>query len=247
MAVDVNTIAKKLGLRPSEVKAMASYMMGHVGGKTPILGTRMAEKLLPALRGYVSQETLAHAGELGSRAAASLTSQMTDSALNSIGSTIGRAIEEGRRPWDIPGRLEQVTQLNSQQAASLDKYDAYLRAKGLPENEIRKRTDREFQKQLTKRRRTIAHTEGREITSEAREREGHLQGAQWKQWQTVGDDLVGDDHRENEEAGIIPIDQTFPSGDMHPPGRPNCRCTVSYFTDSAKAVMDKKAANKGSV
>nr|DAD63452.1 MAG TPA: minor capsid protein [Caudoviricetes sp.] len=45
-----------------------------------------------------------------------------------------------------------------------------------------------------------------------------------KAWQTLEDDRVSDGCKENEQAGWIPIDKEFPSGHMHPPRFPGCRC-----------------------
>ncbi len=47
-----------------------------------------------------------------------------------------------------------------------------------------------------------------------------------KSWSTVGDDLVSDDCLDNESAGVIPIDGTFPGGVPRPPQHPGCRCTL---------------------
>lgn len=49
-----------------------------------------------------------------------------------------------------------------------------------------------------------------------------------KKWDTIGDNRVSDGCRENEQAGWIPIDEAFPSGDMRPLRFPGCRCTVLY-------------------
>jgi len=47
-----------------------------------------------------------------------------------------------------------------------------------------------------------------------------------KSWNTVGDERVSDGCQENEDAGWIPIDQPFPSGDMQPLRFPGCRCNL---------------------
>ena len=47
-----------------------------------------------------------------------------------------------------------------------------------------------------------------------------------KSWNTVGDDRVSDGCQENEDAGWIPIDEPFPSGDMQPLRFPGCRCNL---------------------
>ena len=47
-------------------------------------------------------------------------------------------------------------------------------------------------------------------------------------WNTMGDDLVSEGCLENEAAGWIPLDESFPSGDDEEPRFPGCRCYVAY-------------------
>lgn len=47
-----------------------------------------------------------------------------------------------------------------------------------------------------------------------------------KFWLTVGDDRVSDGCQENQDAGWIPIDEPFPSGDDRPLRFPGCRCAL---------------------
>lgn len=47
-------------------------------------------------------------------------------------------------------------------------------------------------------------------------------------WATMGDDLVTEECQENEDAGWIPLDESFPSGDDEPPRFPGCRCNAQY-------------------
>lgn len=47
-----------------------------------------------------------------------------------------------------------------------------------------------------------------------------------KEWQTADDDLVSEDCMENQNAGVLKIDDLFPSGDVAPPAHPNCRCDL---------------------
>lgn len=49
-----------------------------------------------------------------------------------------------------------------------------------------------------------------------------------KAWSDVGDQRVSDGCLENSDAGWIDIDDPFPSGHMHAPRFPGCRCTVKY-------------------
>jgi hypothetical protein len=47
-------------------------------------------------------------------------------------------------------------------------------------------------------------------------------------WVTMGDDVVSDGCLENENAGWIPYDEPFPSGDLAEPRFPGCRCGVLF-------------------
>lgn len=59
-----------------------------------------------------------------------------------------------------------------------------------------------------------------------------------KAWQTLEDDRVSDGCKENEKAGWIPIDKEFPSGHMHPPRFPGCRC------DFMQEILDRDLLGK---
>lgn len=50
---------------------------------------------------------------------------------------------------------------------------------------------------------------------------GKQSGATGKEWQDVG---AEDQCADNSAQGVIPIDDTFDSGDDFPPAHPNCRC-----------------------
>ncbi|WP_423396033.1 phage minor head protein [Burkholderia sp. LMG 21824] len=47
-----------------------------------------------------------------------------------------------------------------------------------------------------------------------------------KAWSTAEDDKVEEVCQGNAEAGDIPLDDAFPSGDAAPPAHPNCRCVI---------------------
>jgi hypothetical protein len=49
-------------------------------------------------------------------------------------------------------------------------------------------------------------------------------GVEYKEWVALEEcELCG----ANADAGVIPIDEDFPSGDSEPPAHPNCRCTIA--------------------
>lgn len=47
-------------------------------------------------------------------------------------------------------------------------------------------------------------------------------------WSNVGDSRVSDGCKENTAADWIPLDQAFPSGHLHPPRFPGCRCDALH-------------------
>ncbi len=49
-----------------------------------------------------------------------------------------------------------------------------------------------------------------------------------KSWSTIGGDACEEICGPNEAEGWIAADDAFQSGDMQPPGHPNCRCTTLY-------------------
>lgn len=49
----------------------------------------------------------------------------------------------------------------------------------------------------------------------------------YKEWIVTEDDLTCEVCNENADAGPIPLDETFPSGDDAPSAHPNCRCSIA--------------------
>lgn len=60
-----------------------------------------------------------------------------------------------------------------------------------------------------------------------------------KEWLTAGDDKVSDICRGNGAAGVIGLNQHFPSGDLAPPSHPNCRCVVIPVLTDDTEKLDK--------
>jgi SPP1 gp7 family putative phage head morphogenesis protein len=54
---------------------------------------------------------------------------------------------------------------------------------------------------------------------------------QGKLWLTADDDLVEEECEANADAGVLGLDEDFPSGDEAPPAHPNCRCAVAPVVD----------------
>lgn len=60
---------------------------------------------------------------------------------------------------------------------------------------------------------------------------------QGKQWLTAEDDLVSDECLSCEAAGVIGLDDNFPTGEDAPPNHPNCRCAVVPVMDDELPVL----------
>lgn len=65
-----------------------------------------------------------------------------------------------------------------------------------------------------------------------------------KTWSTSQDDLVSEECQQCEEAGIVGLDDNFPTGVDAPPNHPNCRCTVlPVLDDEMPAGKNQKDTN----
>ena len=74
---------------------------------------------------------------------------------------------------------------------------------------------------------TIARTEMANANSEAALRTYERLGVEYKSWSRAGSsDFDCDICQANEDAGIIPMEESFPSGDDRPPAHPNCECVL---------------------
>lgn len=81
---------------------------------------------------------------------------------------------------------------------------------------------------------TIARTETGIISSSTRFKAFHIEGIEYGEWLTAGDEGVRSNHRKAGEAGILPIGQKYPYVNMRFPLDPegavgeivNCRCVL---------------------
>ena len=197
------------------------------------------------LTGEASSIATAKARRLAEDAARSLAEQIAKADLNTMGETIAQGLEAGKRPRDLYNQLQEVKGLDSNRAKQYEKAKQALEESGLSDAEVEKALEREYQRLLQERRKTIAQTEGRTATSEARRVEAENRGAKWKRWVTSQDDKVSDICAGNEADGVIPIDRPFSSGHQQTPGHPNCRCSVSYVkSEKAKESAELRQAQR---
>lgn len=195
---------------------------------------------LAQITGPVSKAATDRARALAREAATSLLRDFTKTQLNSMGEAIAAGLEQGKGPREIARMLTDVQGLDPQRAARLEKVREYLEASDLSNDALEKALERERQKLLRDRRETIARTEARNATSEAREIEALGRGAKWKHWITTADERLCDICAGNEADGVIPVDDTFSGGTRTAPAHPNCRCSVAYVTtDRGKNIAEQ--------
>lgn len=185
---------------------------------------------LSQITGPVSKAATDRARALAKEAASSLLRDFTKTQLNSMGEAIATGLEQGKGPREIARMLTDVQGLDPQRAARLEKVREYLESSDLSNDALEKAVERERQKLLRDRRETIARTEARKATSEAREVEALGRGAKWKHWITTADERLCDICSGNEGDGVIPVEDSFSGGTMTAPAHPNCRCSVAYVT-----------------
>lgn len=191
--------------------------------------------IVDSLRGPPSAAALAEARTMAARQAETLVTNMYKSEIAKVGEVIAQGIEAGDNFQKIHRNLEVVKSLDGPRASKFLKIQELLEASDLTDVELEARLEREFQKLLRERKKTIAQTEQRFATSEANRLDATKFGATHKTWITVGDERVDEDVcAANEAQGVIPIKDTFQSGHDVTPGHPNCRCTIGYVFNEAQ-------------
>lgn len=190
----------------------------------------LVAQYLAQITGPVSKAATDRARALAKEAASSLLRDFSKTQLTSMGEAIATGLEQGKGPREIAKMLTDVQGLDPQRAARLEKVREYLENSDLSNDALEKAVERERQKLLRERRETIARTEARKATSEAREIEALGRGAKWKHWSVNLDERLCEICAGNEEDGVIPVEDSFSGGTMTAPAHPNCRCSVSYVT-----------------
>ena len=205
--------------------------------------------LVDQLTGPVDPAAIANARALANRQAATLAKGLVESELKALGEQIAYGIDQGMGVNELARHLESVRGLDSNRAASLNKFSAYLDSidPALSKEEWERRYEKEFQRLLRERKRTIANTEHRIATGEANAMNAKAAGAKFKSWITAGDNRVSDACQSNEAAGWIAFDKEFPGGVMQVPQHVNCRCTNAYRTQppgpAAQQMVDDRIEN----
>ena len=148
--------------------------------------------------------------------------------LKKIEQKIDANIADGNSPEALWEKLEEIQQLNVEQALILKEYKVSLVARGVKEDALVSKVEEKHASLLCEHRKNIATVE-QQIALQATELAKAKRGGKgYKVWITIGSDLSSDEDVANEAQGGIPVDELFTSGDLTPPSRPGCRCTVRY-------------------
>ena len=189
---------------------------------TALLSDDLYNKMIASITGPIDDAALQAARTMANREAATLATRMAESQLRAMGEVVASGLEKGLGPKEIARTLDMVKGLDGPRAARLLKYREQLEQSGFSDAQIEALEERRYQKLLRERRETIARTEARHATGEARRAAADREGAQFKVWFTSQDNRVSDACQANEAAGVIPINQEFSGGVQHPPQHPNC-------------------------
>jgi len=150
--------------------------------------------------------------------------ELIAAAAKSLGATAGTDLASAYLRENslskLTGNIAPAT-VERLQGAIADAWDA-----GGSYNSIVKAITSEFEDFSEKRAGLIAQTEVNDAYSDARQQTAIDLGYDEKQWDPDGEACP--ECQENADAGWIPIDEEFPSGDDAPTAHPNCDCGCDY-------------------
>jgi len=128
--------------------------------------------------------------------------------------------------WAAKQGAQLVTQMDEETKRRLAKVvsDGILNKRGIPG--IQRDLRATFSDMKKFRSTMIARTETANALSQASLDNMEAMGIDGKEWVWPGTSDC-DICSSNEAAGVIPVDQAFPSGDMAPPAHPNCECALA--------------------
>lgn len=167
--------------------------------------------------------------------AGSLIVNLTTAQYNSIHALLQDQIALGvTSPYILAQRIRPIVGLTEREAMAMARFMASLTEEGVAANVVNKKVAN-YAKFLHKNRAArIARTEisnaynfGQMDSLRKAAAEGWLPGDPEKSWIAGGVNPC-DICLDNEAAGFIALDATFPSGDEHPTAHPSCECAVSY-------------------
>lgn len=202
------------------------YVSGALAEAIAAIEDNIIREVASRITGLTRDEIVEFARER----TADLVTRALEQAKDNMRRIISEGLEAQQGVDGIARRLRYGLGLDSVREKQLDNFGRELIQGGIDPNSAmyQERMEREYKRLERERAETIARTETRRAMEWGEKVTAQKGGATHKMWITVADDKVSDVCAENEAAGVIPIGESFPSGDDEPPGHPNCRCTLAY-------------------
>jgi hypothetical protein len=201
------------------------------------IGADLAEELGLAITGLTREQAL----QVSREQAAELVKNIAESMRQNLRDILAKGLADQVGVDELARRMREGLPLTEQQLGTLEKFKQDLEATGvLPGTDAYDAAVAQRARELqADRARTIARTEAAKAIEAGEQDVAVSRGANMKVWLTVADDRVSEFCAACEAQGPIPIDEDFVgdgsfSAVQTAPGHPNCRCTVTYFTDSGK-------------
>lgn len=202
--------------------------------KDPTLLTRAADP-----------KTVEKARKLSKQFAEKTARQFAESEVKKIGDAIADTIAAGKNPRDAIRKLDKVKGLDSNRAKQFEKIQQQLEQSALNDEQLKRALDREYERLLRERKKTIAEQESKEALGASEYERQTARGRTHKYWITRQNERVCPICSGNEAEGVIPIGQAFAaSGTQHQPAHVNCGCSVGYVPDNERAMKAAEQMNR---
>lgn len=164
-----------------------------------------------------------------------LISNLTTAQYNAVHTLLQEQIAQGMTsPYVLAQRIRPIVGLTEKEALYVSKVLTNLVAEGLPANTVNNQIARLTNNLHKNRALRIARTElsdafnfGQLDSLKQAVDTGWLPGMPEKSWMAGGANPC-EVCTDNEAAGYIPLEETFPSGDAHPTAHPSCECSLAY-------------------
>lgn len=137
-------------------------------------------------------------------------------------------IAEGKSADALWEKLDEIRQINVEKALTLKRYKAGLISRGIKDDDLVSKVEEKHAALLCEHKKNVANIEQQLAVNATDLAKARRDGKAYKVWITIGEDLHSDQDVANEAQGWIPVDDAFASGNLTPPSRPGCRCTVTY-------------------
>lgn len=216
------------------MEAFEAYVSSS--GMIESLTKDLLEKIGKSVTGATRQEIL----DMARNQAADMVKNITAQMRERMRDVIAQGLEDQIGVDGIARKLREGLTLTDSGLAQLDSYRQELIDKGIPpdsEEFAKKMLDKEAEL-VRDRAKLIAHTEAANAVEGGERAVALKRGVTHKGALTVSDGRVCDECAANEAAGMIPVDQAFPSGEQTANTHPRCRCTTFYATITDEADRD---------